>query len=168
MMHTDQPSIWNHQPFQMATNEPPTFRQLFTTYAEQTDDVVQIASAICTQLRLTPMQRSILWGIILDACRNMERSRVRRVEQVASPQRAGRQVDPTAERAQLMEQTFSLGDGRRVLWGEATIADHEARIDFLSKKRDGLDDTIQRHRGVVEQLRATGASCLNELLERAQ
>lgn len=143
----------------------PSFSQLVAEYAQQTDDPVQIASYICRRLQLTQYQVAILWPVILDRCRTIDRNNVRRVEQAAKPNKPGKQVNPTAERAALMTQSFALGDGRRVSWGEATIADHEARVAFLSRKRSGLDDTIQRHRGVIDQLKQAGASCLNEISE---
>lgn len=148
-----------------STFTSPTFADLFREYAEQTDDVAQIASAICTRLRLDAVQRATLWSIILDHCRTIDRNNVRRIEKTVKPARVGQPVDPTAARSDFMDKTFTPGDGRRVLWGEATIKDHEMRIDFLAKHRDGIDTTIQRHREAIELLKASGASCLNELLE---
>ena len=135
---------------------------LFTELIERVGTVGEpdtTASAITADLMLNARQREALWPLILAECELVERGRVRRVEQAA---RVGRKSDPTGERAALMAESFALGDGRRVLWGEATIADHEARIAMLTKLRGGIDATIERHRQTIELLRTAGVSCLND------
>jgi hypothetical protein len=65
----------------------------------------------------------------------------------------------------LLRESFALGDGQRVAWGEATAEQHEQRIAFLAKQRDGLAATMERHRRALEIIRAAGASCLGEALQ---
>lgn len=143
----------------------PTLSELFHEFAQLTDDVPQIASSICGRLQLDRLQAAVLWPVILEQCRTIARNSTRRLEQATKPQRVGRAADPTGDRLRCMKETFTTGDGRRVYWGEATIADHQMRIDYLARMRDGIDNTVQRHREAIQQLKASGASCLNELLE---
>lgn len=63
----------------------------------------------------------------------------------------------------LFEKAFSLGDGTTVSWGEATLEQHQMRIAMLTKQREGLDDTIERHRRAVEIITQSGVSRLNEV-----
>ena len=65
--------------------------------------------------------------------------------------------------AALLTSTVALPDGTRVPWGEATIAQHEARIDMLAKHAASELETATRHKAAVEAIRAAGVSCLNEL-----
>jgi hypothetical protein len=68
----------------------------------------------------------------------------------------------------LFEKCFSLGDGTVVSWGDATLAQHQMRITMLVKQRQGLDDTIERHRRAVEIIVAAGVSRLNEVSDVAK
>lgn len=62
----------------------------------------------------------------------------------------------------LFLQRFSVGDGREVTWGDATVEDHEARIAFLELQARGLMDTVERHRASIALITAAGATCLKE------
>lgn len=70
---------------------------------------------------------------------------------------------PTDQFRALFDSPFKLGDGTAVVWGEATVEQHEQRITFLSKLRDGLDRTIDRHREAIAAIRSAGVSCLAEI-----
>lgn len=68
----------------------------------------------------------------------------------------------------LFRTSFRLGDGAgAVVWGDATIEDHTQRIAFLSKQRDGIDQTIGRHLAAIELIREAGVTCLNDLIDQA-
>ena len=116
------------------------------------------AGRVAEALRLNATQRELLWPILLGFCATVERGRVRAVEH-----RAGRLADRTAERQALLCETFSLPDGRRVVWGEATVADHEERIAMLAALRDGIGSTIERHRQAIAELVKLKVSCLFDL-----
>ena len=60
---------------------------------------------------------------------------------------------------------FSLGGGRRVSWQEATVSDHEERIEYLKKQRDAINGTIDLHKEAVSLLKEAGVSCLREVTE---
>lgn len=128
-------------------------------------DTEATANAIAADLKLSVRAREILWPVILSACENIDRGRVRYLEQKVG--RVGRVADPTGERASLMRETFSLPDGRRVEWGTATVEDHQSRADFLAKQRDGITSTIARHVEAIEAIRTAGVRCLDELARGA-
>lgn len=95
------------------------------------------------------------------------RARTRHLERIAfNPQMT---ADPDAEhdrmsaRKQLIAESFPLGDGRFVTWGDATIADHEQRIDLLTANQLGLAATIARHRDAIALITAHKVTCLADL-----
>lgn len=67
----------------------------------------------------------------------------------------------------LRGQTFALGDGTRIQWEKATIAQHEQRIAMLKAQVAGKQETIRKHEEVVSLLRGAGANCLEDLEKNA-
>lgn len=63
----------------------------------------------------------------------------------------------------LYNTPFHLGDGNTVTWGQATIEDHERRIEKLLTLAGGIYRTVERHRNCIEILRSAGATCLAEV-----
>lgn len=121
------------------------------------------AIAIVRSLKLTDNQREVLFPLIEEYCQDLDRRRVKATE-ADGP--AGRKVaDPAGERAAYLSERFAVGDGRMVKWSEATIDDHQARIDFLGKMRGGIDATIGRHRAAVELISKHGVTSLGEIAE---
>jgi hypothetical protein len=127
-------------------------------------DPARSAEAVATELKLNARQREALFPLIAAECERIDRNRVRNVEQSVN---VGRRVDPTAERADLMRETFTLGSGERIPWGSATVEQHLARIEYLSKYRDGINATIGRHQAAVDRLLESGAKCLDEIVQVA-
>lgn len=122
------------------------------------------ADKIAADLKLSARQREYLAPLVLQWCANMERGRVRQIERsTAITHRAGKVADRTAERQSLMAETFTLGDGRRIAWGTATVAQHEERITFLARYRNGITATIDRHTQAISAIRAAGVTCLAEI-----
>jgi hypothetical protein len=76
----------------------------------------------------------------------------------------GTPVDPASVRAAYLHGRFVGLNGRRVLWGEATVEDHNAHIEFLASLRNGITRTIEAHEGAIADIVACpGATCLNDL-----
>jgi hypothetical protein len=65
--------------------------------------------------------------------------------------------------AELLGTIFALGDGRRVTWGSATVADHQQRLDMLLQNATGIAETAALHRKAITMLTAAGAACLSQL-----
>lgn len=72
-------------------------------------------------------------------------------------------VDPLAPFRKLFGASFRLGDGNEVAWETATRQDHETRIAMLTKLRDGLDRTIERHWEAIRCIDGAGVTCLAEI-----
>lgn len=86
--------------------------------------------------------------------------RQRAVERLIEEVREDTRLEVTAE---LMETLFALGDGSRVTWGDATIDQHEQRLDMLKGNLSGLAETAGRHARAIEMLKESGAGSLREL-----
>ena len=71
-------------------------------------------------------------------------------------------VDPVAARRRALAVAFFNGKDF-VEWGAATVQDHEGRIAYLSRRRDGITATIARHREAIEMIESAGVTCLNDL-----
>jgi hypothetical protein len=67
------------------------------------------------------------------------------------------------ELLELRSTSFSLGDGTRVGWFDATVEQHEARIDMQRKLMAGIELDVGRHREAIRVLRETGARNLAAL-----
>lgn len=69
--------------------------------------------------------------------------------------------------ADLLKSTFSLEGGAQVSWGEATAAQHRERLAMFSSQAELNLNGAARHSAAIAELAATGATCLNEVRERA-
>lgn len=78
------------------------------------------------------------------------------IEQIAAETR----LEVTAE---LLGSEFALGDGRRVTWGEATIADHEQRIAMVTANAVANAEDAARHQAAVSLLKERGLDTLAEI-----
>lgn len=63
----------------------------------------------------------------------------------------------------LLPKRFVLQGGVRVSWAEATTEQHRMRIEFLEKRRDGINTTISQHENAIEIIEAAGVECLGQL-----
>lgn len=66
----------------------------------------------------------------------------------------------------LPTEPFALGNGRKVTWADATVAEHEQRAAMLRAQIAGIGETIRRHEDAIRVLNESGASCLKELMSR--
>jgi len=60
----------------------------------------------------------------------------------------------------LLDEPFSLGDGTRVTWGDATVEQHLQRIELLREQIRGQQETLARHEVAVRILKEANAPCL--------
>src|SRR5579885_3454961 len=75
----------------------------------------------------------------------------------------GRNVTPLPlPRPSVFEETFRIGDGRRVEWGKATADEHDECAAFLEKMAHSTLATARRHRDAAAAIRAAGVKCLEE------
>lgn len=135
-------------------------------------DAEAIAAAALRRLKVGSHVTRILLPVVTDGARQLLRNDVRVIERAAFPRSARRElgeiVQSGLERKRLLDATFIVNDGRApVRWGEATIEDHQARIDMLAKMRNGIDDTISRHQEAIALIQANGVRCLNDVASDA-
>lgn len=64
---------------------------------------------------------------------------------------------------ELLGSEFALADGTHVTWGSATVAQHEARQQMLTRNAAANAEAASRHARAVSDIRACGAECLNEI-----
>ena len=138
----------------------------------------QAADALRQHPKLFDFVRPLL---VLEA-RSVERDRVRAAERRVDGawQRARPIADSSAaekgkrvkasvayvvpqELLELRTKRFSLADGTRVGWFDATIEQHEARVDMQRKLMAGIELDVGRHQEAIRVLRETGAKNLAAL-----
>lgn len=131
----------------------------------QTGDPTTTAEIVMDVIELPERLRDVLRLLFVQECRRHTRNATRIAEQVGingdeSP------LDETGNarisRSAFLAERFYNGD-TYVTWGEATVEDHLGRIKFLEKKRNGIGDTIGRHRWAVERIESRSVSCLNDI-----
>jgi hypothetical protein len=64
-----------------------------------------------------------------------------------------------------MAEPLRLGNGLVTEWGKATLDELRQRREMLAKKRDGIDETIDKLDEAIRVLEETGAPCLSALVE---
>jgi hypothetical protein len=68
--------------------------------------------------------------------------------------------------AELLDAPFALGNGTTVTWGDASIEDHERRIEMLVAHAGGTLATAQRHDAAISMIRAGDVTCLRDLAQQ--
>lgn len=114
--------------------------------------------------------------LIVDEINRLRRMRVRGMERgvfarldaiaplVALPAVSMSAKDRVDQLRSILRESFALGDGSNVTWGEATLEQHRERIRVLQDQRNGIDKTLGHHARAVSILIETGASCLDEVV----
>jgi hypothetical protein len=65
--------------------------------------------------------------------------------------------------AELLGSTFATGDGTRVSWRDATVAQHEERVGLLTKTIAGTSETAAMHITAVQMIKDAGVETLGQL-----
>jgi hypothetical protein len=63
---------------------------------------------------------------------------------------------------------IALGNGERVTWRDATVADHERRVTYLQRNIEAQQGNVDLHVGLIERLRRNGLNTLGEALAQTQ
>ncbi len=133
-----------------------------------TAEDVDIARVFLTGLKVSQRAFALLLGLVADEVRRIRRDAVREIETEAFAEGqtldlTDAEGDPLSARKRLLDQTMFVPGEGLVLWGAATVEQHQARIEFLSRKRNGLDLTIAHHEAAIARIIAAGGTCLNDL-----
>lgn len=139
-----------------------TYREWLASFEH--DDHGKAAEAALNDLgRLNERARGLLFPILREAILMERRKQANAVERSVPIDRIFNGETTLDQRTRRLEQTFVLGDGRRVSWAHATVEEHRQRIEFLQVHVRGVMDTIARHEEAIEAIVAAGVSCLAEI-----
>lgn len=110
----------------------------------------------------------LLVAMLAEEIDHWRRACTRVVERQALPNGTGQRFLISAKTVERLNgHMFAVGDGQRVRWELATVAQHRQRIDMLLRLRRGLEETIERHHAAIDAIEAAGVSCLAEVPETA-
>lgn len=136
----------------------------------ESEDAAALAAVVFPHLSVDAL-KELVAAEIANIQRNMTRERERVVFAAASADTAAfaaakvRTSEMRDRFAGLFRQSFAVG-GEHVMWGRATIAQHEARAEMLEKLAAGNLRTANQHREAAEVIRNGGVTCLEELGQR--
>lgn len=131
----------------------------------------------------TKIKKEDMFPLLVSAVEHHQRAAVRRNERSVTIQRLGPLLAKSTTLAaafneteesnrqrllDLMNQTWRLGDGERVVIGRATVSEIEQRLEMLRKQHAGLGQTIKVLESVKAELIRTGAKCLDDLLAQVE
>lgn len=119
-----------------------------------------LARSLIETLR-TRGQVDLLLPILTDEIRRVRRHRVLRIERETFGREGGQPAEGGWLR--LLPESFALPDGRLVTWGDATVEDHEARLEWLRGQIHALTQDVDRHEQAIKVIREHGATCLAEV-----
>ena len=128
-------------------------------------DDTTIAGRIMEELRVPARPTAVLLPVVAASVRLQRRGGTRSSERKAfgPAQDLESCEDRVLARKHLMSTAFPVEQGRFVSWADATVAEHEARIEFLTKLAGGIHATIDRHREAIRLITDGGVSCLADL-----
>jgi hypothetical protein len=66
---------------------------------------------------------------------------------------------------ELLNTVFATGDGTRVTWRDASVLQHEARIDMLTAMITGTSQTAAMHIAAVRMIKDAGVETLGQLTD---
>jgi hypothetical protein len=135
--------------------------------AADTDRTVEariLAMRLMVKLH-TEKRCSLLVPILAKEIAQMRRRHVRGVEQKV--RFTGEASAADGGWLQLLPEGFAIPDGRFVTWAEATVEDHEARIEWLQGQIEALGQDVDRHQQAIKLIREHGVTCLAEVEDAA-
>lgn len=121
----------------------------------------EVAAQILLALKVNREAATLLLPILTEAVR-LERRKIAQANEVAAfvGKPNGKDL-----RAALVEETFAVGDGRRVKWLDATVEDHEARIAYQQRLIGAIASDVDRHQLAIKLIQNHGATCLRDVPE---
>jgi hypothetical protein len=153
----------------MTTTETLTFQRLVEKYPHDVPPI-EVARDILAYFAIDGEAADVLLPPLAYQVGTVQRNKNRALEaKVRKGERDEVRGEDSEERMtlpdlrrQLMERSFFNGKGM-VLWGEATIADHEGRIEYQRGQIAGCQTNIEQHQAAIAEIAAAGVTCLNEV-----
>lgn len=115
------------------------------------DEAAAEALTECDESELREYARPLFEAIARQRSRLMDRRTEDAVMEL-NPDEDRREDRVSAVKA-ITSTTFSLPDGRRVSWAEATIADHQARYEWQMVRSQTIFEDARRHQAAADLLR---------------
>jgi hypothetical protein len=148
------------QPPAGSTSEPQIRDLIRTADTDRSVEERVLAMRLVVELH-TSGRCNLLVPLLTDEIRRLRRRHTLRVERgvkLASDA-------PAADGGwlQLLEEGFATVDGRFVTWGEATVEDHESRLEWLRGQVAALNEDVDRHEQAIKLIREHGVTCLAEV-----
>jgi hypothetical protein len=140
-------------------------------------DDAKIAERVIADGKIRPA--SLVFPLIVNAVASRRRAQTRRMEETAFAElrrgsRIARKIILSGTPAQtafrnLSQLRFPAGkdDDKKVVWvtwGQATVAQHQARIDAMNAHKAGVEADVCRHAEAIQLCETAGVSCLDDLL----
>ena len=142
----------------------PTLELLAHEYlVAATEHIVRQREATVRQQAISPAPRKQRRSTTSEATRERDRmdrfdGAVRAVTKIVDDYMSEMKVTWTAE---LLASTFSNGE-RRVSWADATVDDHNAHIEMMSRQVAGFVENLAMHRAAIDEITAAGVDTLGQ------
>lgn len=143
------------------SDQPQTIYGGLRSLVEQGTDPETAADSLLAKTRKVDLATFVRPLLVIYA-RQCERKDTRRQEEEADI-RLAHGEDPISVRRKLSECTFSLPDGRRVAWLDASAEDHRSRADWQRHHATACLSDASRHDDAADEIDAAGVSCLRDL-----
>lgn len=143
-------------------------------------DAATVAERVMAAIGLPERWRPVMAPLVASACADRLRVQVRAIEAATfspgpRPAPKGRPAvvvgkgafEPDVKKLRaLLNERFALGDGTAVTWGDATVAQHRARITILLSQEKGLVETRQRHDAAIDLIERAHTTTLRSALKK--
>lgn len=138
--------------------------ELIEEHVTETDGDAELLAMLIFEQIMNDAE--LLQEVVMPALRHEIRSRLRMLAAAIERDSVlsnAPTANPDADRLAFLAERFYAPPYGFVTWGEATIEQHEARIDYLNKKVNGLVDTISRHDKAIQEIRGAGVKTLGDI-----
>lgn len=165
----------------VAADESEEYRVAESVLATQTTDVIYSLATAALVDAARQRRRGAALSVEREAVKSEPRprrspeaawtSQMEHYASMAAPLR--RIIDEYAEAlkiewtADLLASEFALPDGSRTTWGDASIAQHRARVEMFTSNAQANIEGAARHEKAIAELEAAGTPTLADLVMAA-
>ncbi len=148
------------------------FAELFSVIDDDALDKIT-AETLATYTRRADLETAVYSSVratircgLRNATANIEASAPLRIAKFTEP--TGEADDPIARRNALLNKAVFIPDRGRIMWGDCTIDDHEARIGLLEGYAAGNLASAGKHKEAISVIRSTpGAVTMFDVASKA-
>lgn len=167
----------------MTNAETPNFQSIISALLDTDDDAELIADQALALILEHPDRKTILFPLVRNEIWRHLRNNTRAIEREAfddhsygdegsetvktssafRPRSNAPAIETSSQRSALLGERVYVPSKGLVLWGEATVEDHEERIQYLMAKVNGTLATVRRHELAIEVIENAGVDSLGEI-----